>query len=235
MDSGQGRPAKIVGDRPHNFAVPFPFAGRLTQLGGDRSTNPRRPQPKTEPPSSHPAAPSSAAHCCIVTTRTPNGKRRSSGHARRVISVGAGAGVICVAARLLGVGSAWKLGVSSRLEAIFWPPEYRIRSIPCQGNGLRGHTNTRGSSSVVEHRLAKAVVASSNLVSRSVPGLECHYESPSLCSVVMPAFPSTCCFLDKLADLVLDGGGESVHGKGGRPKVTVVEVCVLLETERRVP
>jgi hypothetical protein len=66
-------------------------------------------------------------------------------------------------------------------------------------------------------------------------GDETSFESPSLCSVVMPAFPSTCCFLDKLANLFLDGGGQSVHGKGGRPTVTVVEVCVLLETERRVP
>ena len=46
---------------------------------------------------------------------------------------------------------------------------------------------------------------------------------------------STGRFLDKLADLILDGGGESVHGKRSRPKVTVIEVCVLLETERCVP
>ena len=46
---------------------------------------------------------------------------------------------------------------------------------------------------------------------------------------------STGRFLDKLADFFFDGGGESVHGKRGRPKVTVIEVRVLLETERRVP
>jgi hypothetical protein len=46
---------------------------------------------------------------------------------------------------------------------------------------------------------------------------------------------STGRFLDKLADFFFDGGVESVHGKRGRPKVTVIEVRVLLETERRVP
>src|SRR6202049_4129399 len=40
--------------------------------------------------------------------------------------------------------------------------------------------------------------------------------------------------LDKLADLFLDGGGEPLQGKGGWPDVTVVEVCSVLETERRV-
>src|SRR2546421_2253514 len=40
--------------------------------------------------------------------------------------------------------------------------------------------------------------------------------------------------LDKLADLFLDGGAEPLQGKGGWPDVTVVEVCSVLETERRV-
>jgi hypothetical protein len=40
--------------------------------------------------------------------------------------------------------------------------------------------------------------------------------------------------LDKLADLFLNGGGEPLQGKGGWPDVTVVEVCSVLETERRV-
>src|SRR5229473_6970170 len=40
--------------------------------------------------------------------------------------------------------------------------------------------------------------------------------------------------LDKLADPFLDGGGEPLQGKGGWPDVTVVEVCSVLETERRV-
>src|SRR6266705_115736 len=39
---------------------------------------------------------------------------------------------------------------------------------------------------------------------------------------------------DKLADLFLDGGAEPLQGKGGWPDVTVVEVCSVLETERRV-
>src|ERR1700693_1144672 len=42
-------------------------------------------------------------------------------------------------------------------------------------------------------------------------------------------------FLDQLADLFFDGGSESVHCKRGSPKVTVIEGCVLLETEGRVP
>ncbi len=41
--------------------------------------------------------------------------------------------------------------------------------------------------------------------------------------------------LDKRADPFLDGGGEPLEGKGGWPDVTVVEVCSVLETERRVP
>src|ERR1700730_15731067 len=40
--------------------------------------------------------------------------------------------------------------------------------------------------------------------------------------------------LDKLADLFLDGGRERLQGKGGWPDVPVVEVCSVLETERRV-
>src|SRR4029077_1486164 len=40
--------------------------------------------------------------------------------------------------------------------------------------------------------------------------------------------------LDKLADLFLDGGGELLQGKGGRPDVTVVEVGSVLEAERRI-
>src|SRR5579864_1140275 len=46
---------------------------------------------------------------------------------------------------------------------------------------------------------------------------------------------STGRFLDQHADLFFDGGGESVDCKRGSPKVTVIEVCVLLETEGRIP
>src|SRR4029077_15794713 len=42
-------------------------------------------------------------------------------------------------------------------------------------------------------------------------------------------------FLDKHADLFLDGRGELLQGKGGWPDVTVVEVGRVLEAERRVP
>src|SRR5258708_6085687 len=46
--------------------------------------------------------------------------------------------------------------------------------------------------------------------------------------------PLARCSLDKVADLFLDGGAEPPQGKGGWPDVTVVEVCGVLETERRV-
>src|SRR5215471_7945405 len=40
--------------------------------------------------------------------------------------------------------------------------------------------------------------------------------------------------LHQLADLCLDLGSELLQGKRGGPDVTVVEVCSLLETQRRV-
>src|SRR6266852_4788088 len=66
------------------------------------------------------------------------------------------------------------------------------------------------------------------------------FENPSKATAIgMPA-PGPCACssarrsLDKLADLFLDGGAEPLQGKGGWPDVTVVEVCSVLETERRV-
>src|ERR1700674_747690 len=136
--------------------------------------------------------------------------------------------------RLLSVDEAWN-GVTRSATPVS-PAAWRSRAgIGCETINAEATCSGGNAVGACAAPAPRPQAARTSDPPIATPALTRFIRSPQVSTFRARRLPSSARrSLDKLADLFLDGGGEPLQGKGGWPDVTVVEVCSVLETERRV-